>query len=59
MAIEEATAKGGLVVAGYKIEAVIYDSGTATAGQYDPRRLRPLPRSLRPTRCVVANVGAK
>src|ERR1700730_9293468 len=34
LAIEEANAKGG--VAGYKIEAVIYDSGTATAGQYDP-----------------------
>ena len=34
MAIDEANAKGG--VAGYKIETVIYDSGTATAGQYDP-----------------------
>src|SRR5262249_40703830 len=34
LAIEEANAKGG--VAGYKIETVIYDSGTATAGQYDP-----------------------
>src|SRR4051794_17807030 len=34
MAIEEANAKG--TIPGYKIEAVIYDSGTATAGQYDP-----------------------
>src|ERR1041385_78696 len=34
MAIEEANAKGG--VAGYKIEAMVLDDGTATAGQYDP-----------------------
>ncbi len=34
MAIDEANAKGG--VAGYKFEVVVYDSGTATAGQYDP-----------------------
>jgi branched-chain amino acid transport system substrate-binding protein len=31
LAIDEANAKGG--VAGYKIEVVTYDSGTATAGQ--------------------------
>src|SRR5579859_124588 len=34
MAIDEANAAGG--VAGYKIVPVIYDNGTATAGQYDP-----------------------
>src|SRR5579883_3501556 len=34
MAIEEANAKGG--VAGYKIGMTVLDSGTATAGQYDP-----------------------
>ena len=34
IAVDDANAKGG--VAGYKIEIVTYDSGTATAGQYDP-----------------------
>ena len=34
MAIDEANAKGG--VAGHKLEMVVKDSGTATAGQYDP-----------------------
>ena len=34
LALDEANAKGG--VAGYKIETVVLDSGTATAGQYDP-----------------------
>jgi len=34
MAIEEANASGA--IPGYKIEVVVYDSGTATAGQYDP-----------------------
>src|SRR5215510_14442894 len=34
MAIEEVNGKGG--VGGYKIRVTILDSGTATAGQYDP-----------------------
>ena len=38
MAIDEANAKGG--VAGYKIETMILDSGTATAGQLRSRTSR-------------------
>jgi branched-chain amino acid transport system substrate-binding protein len=34
LAIQEINAKGG--VAGYKLEAVLYDSATPAAGQYDP-----------------------
>src|SRR2546422_11760146 len=34
MAITEINAKGG--VAGYKLEAVVFDSATPAAGQYDP-----------------------
>jgi branched-chain amino acid transport system substrate-binding protein len=34
MAADEVNAAGG--AGGYKIDLVIYDSGTATAGQYDP-----------------------
>src|SRR5260370_26923343 len=34
LAIDEANAQGG--VAGYKIEVLLLDDGTATAGQYDP-----------------------
>src|SRR6202158_4854234 len=34
IAFDEASAEGG--VAGYKVFPVIYDDGTATAGQYDP-----------------------
>ena len=34
MAIDEINAKGG--VAGYKLEAMIFDSATPAAGQYDP-----------------------
>jgi len=49
MAFEEANAKGG--VAGYKIELIILDSGTATAGQYDPAQ------AATNTKKLVANVG--
>jgi branched-chain amino acid transport system substrate-binding protein len=55
LAIEEANAKGG--VAGYKIEPVIYDSGTATAGQYDPAQAATNTRKLVADLAVVANVG--
>ncbi|HXW26428.1 MAG TPA: branched-chain amino acid ABC transporter substrate-binding protein [Xanthobacteraceae bacterium] len=55
LAIEEANAKGG--VAGYRIEPVIYDSGTATAGQYDPAQAATNTRKLVADPLVVANIG--
>src|SRR5689334_10354420 len=55
LAIEEANAKGG--VAGYKIETVVYDSGTATAGQYDPAQAATNTKKLAADPLVVANVG--
>src|SRR6516162_8037749 len=55
LAIEEANAKGG--VAGYRIEPVIYDSGTATAGQYDPAQAATNTRKLVADSMVVANIG--
>jgi branched-chain amino acid transport system substrate-binding protein len=55
MAIEEANAKGG--VAGYKIETVILDSGTATAGQYDPAQAATNTKKLITDPMVVANIG--
>jgi branched-chain amino acid transport system substrate-binding protein len=55
LAIEEANAKGG--VAGYKIETVIYDSGTATAGQYDPAQAATNTKKLVSDPAVVANIG--
>jgi branched-chain amino acid transport system substrate-binding protein len=55
LAIDEANAKGG--VAGYKIEAVILDSGTATAGQYDPAQAATNTKKLITDPMVVANIG--
>lgn len=55
MAIEEANAKGG--VAGYKIDVVIYDSGTATAGQYDPAQAATNTKKLVADPLVVGNIG--
>ncbi|MFI4985860.1 MAG: branched-chain amino acid ABC transporter substrate-binding protein [Alphaproteobacteria bacterium] len=55
MAIDEANAKGG--VAGYKIEAVILDSGTATAGQYDPAQAATNAKKFATDPAVVALVG--
>jgi branched-chain amino acid transport system substrate-binding protein len=55
MAIDEANAKGG--VAGYKIETVILDSGTATAGQYDPAQAATNTKKLITDPMVVANIG--
>jgi branched-chain amino acid transport system substrate-binding protein len=55
MAIDEANAKGG--VAGYKIDVVVYDSGTATAGQYDPAQAATNTKKLVSDPAVVANVG--
>ncbi len=54
-AIEEANAKGG--VAGYKIEVVTYDSGTATAGQYDPAQAATNTKKLIADPKVVVNLG--
>src|SRR6185437_11756480 len=53
--IDEANEKGG--VAGYKIEAVIYDNGTATAGQYDPAQAATNVKKLASDPAVVANIG--
>jgi branched-chain amino acid transport system substrate-binding protein len=55
MAIDEANEKGG--VAGYRIETVVYDSGTATAGQYDPAQAATNTKKLVADPAVVANVG--
>jgi branched-chain amino acid transport system substrate-binding protein len=55
LAIDEANAKGG--VAGYKIEVVVYDSGTATAGQYDPAQAATNTKKLVADPAVVANIG--
>jgi branched-chain amino acid transport system substrate-binding protein len=55
LAIEEANAKGG--VAGYRIETVIYDSGSATAGQYDPAQAATNTKKLVSDPMVVANIG--
>ena len=49
MAIDEQNAKGG--VAGYKLEAVVLNDATATAGQYDPAQAATNARQM------VANVG--
>lgn len=54
-AIEEANAKGG--VAGYKINVIVYDSGTATAGQYDPAQAATNTKKLVADPTVVANLG--
>jgi branched-chain amino acid transport system substrate-binding protein len=55
IAIDEANAKGG--VAGYKIEVVTYDSGTATAGQYDPAQAATNTKKLISDPTIVANLG--
>jgi branched-chain amino acid transport system substrate-binding protein len=55
MAIDEANAAN--TIAGYKIEVVVYDSGTATAGQYDPAQAATNTKKLVADPGVVANVG--
>jgi branched-chain amino acid transport system substrate-binding protein len=55
LAIDDVNAKGG--IAGYKIDTVIYDSGTATAGQYDPAQAATNTKKLVSDPLVVANVG--
>src|SRR5262249_83987 len=51
----EANANGG--VAGYKIDVVVLDTGTATAGQYDPAQAATHAKKLVTDPMVVANIG--
>ena len=55
IAIDEANAKGG--VAGYKIETVVYDFGTATAGQYDPAQAATNAKKLVSDPMMLRNLG--
>ncbi len=55
MAIDEANAKG--TIPGYKIDTIVLDSGTATAGQYDPAQAATNTKKLVSNTAVVANVG--
>jgi branched-chain amino acid transport system substrate-binding protein len=55
LAIEEANAKGG--VGGYKIEVLLLDDGTATAGQYDPAQAATNARKMVANDVVVAAIG--
>src|SRR2546425_9520265 len=55
LATEEQNAKGG--VAGYKIELIILDDATATAGQYDPAQAATNVKKFLANAGVVAVVG--
>src|SRR5260221_3936331 len=55
LAIDEVNAKGG--IAGYTIEAMVLDDGTATAGQYDPAQAAINARKMVSDPNVVAAVG--
>jgi branched-chain amino acid transport system substrate-binding protein len=55
MAFDEANAAGG--VAGYKINVMVLDDGTATAGQYDPAQAATNARKMASDKSVVAAVG--
>ena len=55
LAIDEANAKGG--VGGYKIEVLLLDDGTATAGQYDPAQAATNARKMVVNASVVAAIG--
>lgn len=55
LAIEEVNAQGG--VAGYKIEPLILNDATATAGQYDPAQAAVNAKKLVATVGVVAAIG--
>jgi branched-chain amino acid transport system substrate-binding protein len=54
MALDEAKAKG---VAGYKVEIMVLDDGTATAGQYDPAQAATNARKMVSDSTVVAAIG--
>src|SRR5262245_58970610 len=55
LAIDAANAKGG--VDGYKIEVLLLDDGTATAGQYDPAQAATNARKMVANDAVVAAIG--
>src|SRR5271167_4193976 len=55
LAIDEANAQGG--VAGYKIEVLLLDDGTASAGQYDPAQAATNARKMVADTSVVAAIG--
>jgi branched-chain amino acid transport system substrate-binding protein len=55
LAVDEANANGG--VAGYAIEPMVLDDGTATAGQYDPAQAAINARKMVSDPDVVAAVG--
>jgi branched-chain amino acid transport system substrate-binding protein len=55
MAIAEINAKGG--VKGYKLEAVVYDSATPAAGQYDPAQAATNYKKFIADSLVMAAVG--
>jgi branched-chain amino acid transport system substrate-binding protein len=55
LAIDEANAQGG--VGGYKLEVLLLDDGTATAGQYDPAQAATNARKMVSDKSVVAAIG--
>src|SRR5437763_5695799 len=55
LAFDEANANGG--VAGYKINVLVLDDGTATAGQYDPAQAATNARKMVSDKSVVAAIG--
>src|SRR6059058_5187350 len=55
LALDEANAQGG--VAGYKINVIVLDDGTATAGQYDPAQAATNARKMVADNSVVAAIG--
>jgi branched-chain amino acid transport system substrate-binding protein len=55
MAIDDAMAKG--TVGGYKIDVMVLDDGTATAGQYDPAQAATNARKMVSDSSVVAAIG--
>jgi branched-chain amino acid transport system substrate-binding protein len=55
LALDEANAQGG--VAGYKINVMVLDDGTATAGQYDPAQAATNARKMVSDNSVVAAIG--
>ena len=57
MAIDEINAKGG--AAGYKLEALVFDSATPAAGQYDPAQAATNYKKFIADNIVLAAVGPK
>ena len=57
LAIDEANAQGG--TAGYRIEVMLLDNGTATAGQSDPTQAAANARKMVADQAVVAAIGPR